>query len=252
MHGNQGPMEQRVTYDYCFNTDRLVIVNYMECPIEGCSRWCRTNRAMCDVHDGQYRRAVARGAPFQPLPGRHPNPQMDGHARLINAALDCWDEVDHGYHTPCHEYTGDCDGGPQGYARLQLPGGPKIRLARTLGTRDHGAVPGHYGWLMDHLCKNPKCIRSDHLVLTDRGGNAKTAVRLTEEGVLAVAGVFICAPGGFPQKFERVAQAMPDVARPDLMNVVTRRTAGTRLPQWLAEAMTRALHESLGLGSLGL
>lgn len=69
-----------------------------------------------------------------------------------------------GKHTPCVEWTGYLD--RQGYGRVQHNG--KWRGAhRVAWEAEQSPIPA--GMVIDHLCRNPSCVNTEHMeVVTPR------------------------------------------------------------------------------------
>ena len=76
------------------------------------------------------------------------------------------EEVDHGFHQPCLEFTGSLDSG--GYGQMRFEG--KNNKTHTVSYEEHhGPIPE--GWQVDHMCCNKKCCNPDHLEALPREVN---------------------------------------------------------------------------------
>jgi hypothetical protein len=90
-----------------------------------------------------------------------------------------WEERSLGYITTCHYWLGTKD--PLGYGRL----GSRQLAYRVSWERINGPVPS--GLELDHLCRNPSCVRPDHLEAVThqenlrRGKNAKINMDIAKE-----------------------------------------------------------------------
>ena len=76
-----------------------------------------------------------------------------------------WEERDLGYKTICHFWLGKKDA--LGYGRL----GSRQLAYRVSWERANGPVPD--GLELDHLCRNPSCVRPDHLEPVTHGENLR-------------------------------------------------------------------------------
>jgi hypothetical protein len=65
----------------------------------------------------------------------------------VDASGDCW------------EWTASLD--DHGYGRFSLGRGKVTKAHKALWEMLHGPVPD--GLELDHLCRNPKCVRPDHV-----------------------------------------------------------------------------------------
>lgn len=84
----------------------------------------------------------------------------------------CVEIVDTGYITPCHLWTaGDSGNGRGGgYPRMWLDG-QAVAVHIVNWTNEHGYVPGKKQ--LDHLCRQRRCIRDDHLELVTHKVNQR-------------------------------------------------------------------------------
>lgn len=71
---------------------------------------------------------------------------------------DFWLRVDRGASTDCWPWTGSLDG--QGYGRLRPPG--RNLRAHRLSCIVHG-IPLTVDQVVDHLCRNKRCVNPAHL-----------------------------------------------------------------------------------------
>lgn len=88
----------------------------------------------------------------------------------------CIEVVDTGYATPCHLWTaGDSgDGKGGGYPRMWLDG-QMVAVHRVAWTNEHGLIPGKKQ--LDHLCRQRRCVRDDHMELVTNRENTKRQYR---------------------------------------------------------------------------
>ena len=97
---------------------------------------------------------------------------------------DLWTETDTGYVTPCWIWNAP----PQneaGYCRVWLRG-ESVAAHRAMYEQEVGPIPD--GLMIDHLCRQPSCVRPDHLepvtnAVNQRRGNA---AKLTDEAVAMI------------------------------------------------------------------
>ncbi|MEO3997216.1 HNH endonuclease signature motif containing protein [Mesorhizobium sp. CAU 1732] len=91
--------------------------------------------------------------------------------RIRAKIMACVEIVDTGYKTPCHLWTGPDSGAGRGggYPRMSLDG-QTVAVHIVNWTNEHGYVPGKKQ--LDHLCRQRRCIRDDHLELVTAKRNA--------------------------------------------------------------------------------
>lgn len=75
----------------------------------------------------------------------------------------------------CWEWTGSCFI-PQGYGRFWMGGTKYVRAHRFAYELLVGPIPD--GLVLDHLCRNRKCVRPDHLEPVTQGENVLRGVGL--------------------------------------------------------------------------
>lgn len=120
----------------------------------------------------------------EPVSGRRGVRFRWGHwARLQPRAVwssDLWEERDCGYVTPCYVWTGTIT--TTGYGRFGAYG----RAHRISYEEVNGPIPESLE--IDHLCRNPPCVRPDHLEPVTRTENARRAIttRLTPKDVAEI------------------------------------------------------------------
>lgn len=94
----------------------------------------------------------------------------------------CVEVVDTGYvdpvtglPSPCHLWTaGDSGcGRGGGYARMWLDG-QVVAVHKVSWTNEHGFIPGKKK--LDHLCRQRRCVREDHLELVTNRENVLRAL----------------------------------------------------------------------------
>lgn len=87
----------------------------------------------------------------------------------------CVEIVDTGYETPCHLWTaGDSGNGRGGgYPRMWLDG-QVVAVHIVAWVNEHGFVPGKK--TLDHLCRQRRCVRDDHLELVTNRQNVLRAM----------------------------------------------------------------------------
>jgi len=83
----------------------------------------------------------------------------------------CVEVVDTGYKTPCHLWTASDSGSGRGggYPRMSLDG-QTVAVHKTNWTNEHGLIPGKK--TLDHLCRQRRCVRDDHLEMVTQKQNA--------------------------------------------------------------------------------
>lgn len=83
----------------------------------------------------------------------------------------CVEVVDTGYKTPCHLWTGpdSGDGRGGGYPRMSLDG-QTVAVHKVSWTNENGFIPGKKQ--LDHMCRQRRCVREDHLELVTAKRNA--------------------------------------------------------------------------------
>lgn len=97
---------------------------------------------------------------------------------------DQWHLEDRNYETPCYIWNADPIG-PTGYCRVRLE--RKDYMAhRAMYEQEVGQIPE--GLQIDHLCREPSCVRPDHLEPVTPATNVRRGkrARLTEESVLLI------------------------------------------------------------------
>ncbi|WP_415082543.1 HNH endonuclease [Micropruina sp.] len=82
--------------------------------------------------------------------------------------------------TGCREFTGDL---AEGYG-VVWHGGRSWLAHRLSWTILRGRIPA--GMLLDHLCRNRRCIEPTHLRVTDSGGNNRNVGKPTDERLAAI------------------------------------------------------------------
>lgn len=105
-----------------------------------------------------------------------------GHSRRL--PVERWEVRDCGYDTPCWVWLGSKH--PKGYGQVWNRDKKVTTRAHTLFyEKENGPVPA--GYQLDHLCRNPPCVRPDHLEPVTgtenvrRGRVAKTTHRGAED-----------------------------------------------------------------------
>lgn len=73
--------------------------------------------------------------------------------------------------TPCIEARGQIQLG--GYRRVYVRGRGKVYAHRLAWERQHGPIPP--GMTIDHLCRNPACVNTEHLELVTHQLNCQRA-----------------------------------------------------------------------------
>lgn len=83
----------------------------------------------------------------------------------------CVEVVDTGYKTPCHLWTASDSGCGRGggYPRMSLDG-QTVAVHKANWTNEHGLIPGKK--TLDHLCRQRRCVRDDHLEMVTQKQNA--------------------------------------------------------------------------------
>lgn len=92
--------------------------------------------------------------------------------RIREKIMACVEIVDTGYETPCHLWTaGDSGNGRGGgYPRMWLDG-QVVAVHIVAWVNEHGYIPGKKQ--LDHLCRQRRCVREDHLELVTHRENQK-------------------------------------------------------------------------------
>lgn len=89
----------------------------------------------------------------------------------------CVEVVDTGYvdaagnRSPCHLWMGPDSGTGRGgrYPRMSL-NGQTMAVHKVAWTNEHGIIPGKK--TLDHLCRQRRCIRDEHLEMVTQKQNA--------------------------------------------------------------------------------
>ncbi len=115
-----------------------------------------------------------RGARLSYLPGHNSKHRTDLSRFVV---------TDAGYQTPCWLWCGSLN--RKGYARAQV-NGEHTGAHRALYESKHG--PLQQSVQLDHLCKNRRCVRPDHMEPVSNAVNSRRTrrTRLSEERVAAI------------------------------------------------------------------
>lgn len=91
--------------------------------------------------------------------------------RIRAKIMACVEVVDTGHVTPCHLWTGpdSGDGRGGGYPRMSLDG-QTVAVHKVSWTNENGFIPGKKQ--LDHICRQRRCVREDHLELVTPKRNA--------------------------------------------------------------------------------
>lgn len=89
------------------------------------------------------------------------------------AALPLWQRVARrmSYGDGCWEYLGALNGGGYGVVGVSKPRSKQFRAHRVMYEHFVGPIPE--GFDLDHLCRNRKCVRPDHLEAVTRKENLR-------------------------------------------------------------------------------
>lgn len=89
---------------------------------------------------------------------------------------------DHGYHSPCHVWTGPTSGKGRGggYGRMSL-NGQTCAVHIVMYTCYNGYVPSNKQ--IDHLCNNRLCCNPDHLEMVTHRENQKRRAKRSIDNV---------------------------------------------------------------------
>jgi hypothetical protein len=143
-----------------------------ECRVAGCAS-LGAARGLCQRH----RRYALQGRPLTA-------------ERLIYSRLsedDFWARV--AKSAGCWEWTQALTSA--GYGKVQLPTGKTGSAHRRAYELTHGPIPD--GLVIDHLCRNKRCVRPDHL-------EAVTVARNTQRGLSSFDLTGMCRSGRHPME----------------------------------------------------
>lgn len=138
------------------------------CSFDGCERPSRS-RALCKAHYEQQR----RGEPLRPVRLRR--------TESIPSAEWFWQQTFPS--GDCREWTRALNS--DGYGSLSVGGRP-MKAHRFAYLLSNGAIPD--GLLVDHECRNRRCVEPNHLRLATKKQNAEN-VGLRRDNVSGVRGV---------------------------------------------------------------
>lgn len=135
------------------------MTNDTRCLIEGCARPSKS-RGWCGMHYSRWKRngdpeMITRSPTITGTPSERFWPKVD-------ASGDCW------------EWTGAVN--PNGYG-VFVAGGRNVGAHRFAYTDLVGPID--VGKVIDHLCRNRKCVNPDHLEMTTYSENIKRGVLAT-------------------------------------------------------------------------
>jgi hypothetical protein len=112
------------------------------CTVDGCPHRAIAH-GLCQTHD-KHKRA---GRPLKALPKIYDPNDVAGFWERVDKSGECW------------EWTRSLT--PAGYGHLRAPGGKYVYAHRRAYELAVGPIPK--GLVLDHLCRNTKCVRPDHL-----------------------------------------------------------------------------------------
>lgn len=139
-------------------TKRRVPQRSLPCTVEGCES-PRTARGLCQRH----RRHALQGRPLSSARSIHSRLSEDDFWLRVNKSETCW------------EWTASLT--QAGYGKVQMPHGKTGTAHRRSYEIANGQVPD--GLVIDHLCRNKKCVRPDHLeAVTVRENTVRGATSL--------------------------------------------------------------------------
>lgn len=87
-----------------------------------------------------------------------PLARITGHNKRGTSDLTRHVQADHGYRTPCWDWTGSV--GRKGYGAVQVDG-IKKNAHRAVYEATHGILPRSIH--LDHLCRNKLCVNPEHM-----------------------------------------------------------------------------------------
>jgi len=118
--------------------EHLRVSRNPECSVPECLKQS-SNRGLCPMHLNRLRL----------------------HGSLADPRLSEWDRFwSHVVVGLCWEWC-SADNGQTGHGRFTLKGGQPIKAYRWAWESLVGPIPA--GLVIDHLCRNPKCVNPDHL-----------------------------------------------------------------------------------------
>lgn len=103
--------------------------------------------------------------------------------RRVPLSSDDYEVEDRGYLTPCWIRVGCTTN--KGYGQVSI-GGKREYAHRAMYEQEVGPIPP--GLQLDHLCRQPKCIRPDHLEPVTHAKNLQrgNGTKLTEDQVRTI------------------------------------------------------------------
>lgn len=133
------------------NYEELIGMSKPTCSIEGCGRTDRIVRGWCALH---YQRWQSTGDPESPR--RVASSPEESIAMRTRREGDCL------------VWTGALY--PNGYGMISTKG-KNTRVHRYAWERENGPIPD--GLVIDHLCRNRKCVSPDHLEVVTQAENVR-------------------------------------------------------------------------------
>lgn len=112
------------------------------CRVVDCDRRVKRD-GLCGTHSER----LARGIPLGPIPKMYDPSSIEGFWARVKKSGDCW------------EWTRSLT--RAGYGHLRRPGGTYDYAHRVSYVLSGREIPA--GYHVDHLCRNRKCVRPEHL-----------------------------------------------------------------------------------------
>ena len=165
---------------------------------------------------------------------------ISGHNRRNTTDLSRWFEADGGYETPCWLWAGSLT--RKGYGRAQV-NGEHTGAHRAMYEAANGALPRNAQ--LDHLCRNRRCVRPEHMDVVTNAVNSQRASRSRLSYTLVRAIRSSTLPSTLIAKTVGVSrQAISDVRRGHTWQGAAVEVAGEAAYQRMADRLVRLIGEA--------